>query len=306
LIRKGRIEDAERAVERLGTKGDNFSAKNTVAFMVHTDEVEKRIRSGTSYLDCFRGKINLRRTEIACITWICQQVCGSSFMGNSTYFYEQAGLAQSDSFDMTIAQFALGAVGTVASWFLMTKVGRRTIYVWGLFTLTVILLVIGFLGVPHQDSSLSWAVGSLLLVYTFIYDFTVGPVCYSLVAELPSARLRQKTIVLARNSYNIVGTAYTNVIGLYMLNPTAWNWGPKTAFFWGGNCLLCFVWAYFRLPEPKGRTYAELDILFDKEVSARKFATTHVDPYEIHSSDSEVKRLNSGNEKNEVLVESSG
>jgi SP family general alpha glucoside:H+ symporter-like MFS transporter len=293
LIRKGRVEDAERAVERLGSKGDKFSAKNTVAFMVHTNEVEKRVQAGTSYLDCFKGKVNLRRTEIACVTWVCQQVCGSSFMGNSTYFYEQAGLATSNSFDMTIGQFALGAVGTVASWFLMTKVGRRTIYVWGLFALTIILLIIGFLGVPHQKPGLSWAAGSLLLIYTFVYDFTVGPVCYSLVAELPSSRLRQKTIVLARNLYNIVGTAYTGVIGLYMLNPTAWNWGPKAAFFWAGNCALCCIWAYFRLPEPKGRTYAELDLLFDKQVPARKFATTYVDPYEIHHADSEVERLDS-------------
>ncbi|KAI3573958.1 hypothetical protein IWW34DRAFT_634415 [Fusarium oxysporum f. sp. albedinis] len=162
----------------------------------------------------------------------------------------------------------------------MARVGRRKIYVWGLFLLTVILLVTGCLGIPPKAASRSWGIGSLLLVYTFTYDITVGPVCYSLVAELPSSRLRQRTIVLARNAYNIVGVAYTNIIGLYSLNPTAWNWGAKSAFFWAGNCALCFVWAYFRLPEPKDRSYAELDMLFDQGVSARKFATTYVNPYE--------------------------
>lgn len=39
------------------------------------------------------------------------------------------------------------------------------------------------------------------------------------------------------------------------------------------------VWAYFRLPEPKGRTYEELDILFAKGISARKFHKTRVDAY---------------------------
>jgi SP family general alpha glucoside:H+ symporter-like MFS transporter len=39
------------------------------------------------------------------------------------------------------------------------------------------------------------------------------------------------------------------------------------------------VWVYFRLPEPKGRTYAELDALFEGKVSAGKFASTRVDPY---------------------------
>jgi MFS transporter, SP family, general alpha glucoside:H+ symporter len=43
------------------------------------------------------------------------------------------------------------------------------------------------------------------MIYTFIYDFTVGPVCYSLVADIPSTRLKIKTVVLARNLYNVGG-----------------------------------------------------------------------------------------------------
>lgn len=39
------------------------------------------------------------------------------------------------------------------------------------------------------------------------------------------------------------------------------------------------VWSYFRLPEIKGRTYEELDILFANRVSARHFSKTKVDAY---------------------------
>jgi SP family general alpha glucoside:H+ symporter-like MFS transporter len=39
------------------------------------------------------------------------------------------------------------------------------------------------------------------------------------------------------------------------------------------------IWVYFRLPEPRGRTYGELDMLFEQKVSARKFAGTKVDPF---------------------------
>ena len=60
-----------------------------------------------------------------------------------------------------------------------------------------------------------------------------------------------------------------------MLNPTAWNWGAKTGFFWAGMCGILLLWTYFRLPEPKGRTYGELDILFENRISARKFAKTN-------------------------------
>jgi SP family general alpha glucoside:H+ symporter-like MFS transporter len=36
-------------------------------------------------------------------------------------------------------------------------------------------------------------------------------------------------------------------------------------------------WAYFRLPECKGRTFREIDIMFARKVPARKFERTLVE-----------------------------
>lgn len=36
------------------------------------------------------------------------------------------------------------------------------------------------------------------------------------------------------------------------------------------------------MPEPSGRTFAEMDMLFEQRVSARKFATTKVDVFEVN------------------------
>jgi SP family general alpha glucoside:H+ symporter-like MFS transporter len=171
----------------------------------------------------------------------------------------------------------------MGSWFLMSRAGRRTLYVNGLALLTLLLLLIGLVSISNSKG-VSWGIGSLLLVYTFTYDVTVGPVCYSLVAELPSTRLKTKSIVLARNVYNVFGIV-NQVITPYMLNPTAWNWKGKSGFFWAGLCFLCLIWTYFRLPEPKGRTYGELDILFERGVSARKFKVTDVSPWQTEGLD---------------------
>jgi SP family general alpha glucoside:H+ symporter-like MFS transporter len=185
-------------------------------------------------------------------------------------------------------QYALGICGTVGSWFLMARAGRRTLYTYGLALLTLLLLLVGLISISNSKGA-SWGIGSLLLVYTFTYDITVGPVCYSLVAEIPSTRLKTKSIVLARNVYNVFGIV-NGVIMPYMLNPTAWNWRGKAGFFWAGMCALCWLWTYFRLPEPRGRTYGELDILFEQRVAARKFAGTDVSPW---SSEQEINRVES-------------
>lgn len=190
---------------------------------------------------------------------------------------QQAGLPTVQSFNMSMISLALGLVGTVGSWFLMQKFGRRTIHFSGACTLFVLLIIVGSCSFAGNDAS-NWAIGAVLIVFVFVYDFTIGPVTYSIVAEMPSTRLKSKTINLARALYNM-SNIVVNVLTNYQLGSGGWAWGAKTAYFWAGTCGCVVVWVYFRLPEPKGRTYAELDALFEGKVSARKFASTQVDPY---------------------------
>jgi len=65
----------------------------------------------------------------------------------------------------------------------------------------------------------------------------------------------------------------------FFLLTTKIHRGNYAGFFWGGSCFLSIVYTYFRLPEPRGRSFAELDLLFEKKISARKFATTPVDVF---------------------------
>lgn len=258
--------------------------------MVHTNKMEKSSNESIGYLDCFKNT-DLRRTEICAMVWFIQVWCGSGFMGFSTYFYEQAGLNTSNAFTLSLVQYSLGAIGVFCSWGLISRFGRRTLYLGGLVLLFVLLLIIGCLGLINKtNTAAQWAIGSMLLAYTFIYDASVGPVCYSLVSELSSSRLRQKTIVIARNVYNL-GGIINNFLTPNMLNPSAWNWGAKSGFFWAGMCFTCILWCFFRLPEPKDRTYGELDILFKHKVPARKFVSTPVDTFteSIGTSESEKK-----------------
>ncbi|KAM0754348.1 MFS alpha-glucoside transporter-like protein [Meredithblackwellia eburnea MCA 4105] len=276
FVRHGRLDDAKKSLKALGATSAKayIDVDKRVSQMVHTNEIEKVMHEGVSYFDCFKGT-NLRRTEIVCMVWMIQTICGSGFIGYSTTFYEQAGLSVDNAFSLSLGQYALGAVGTISSWWTMNYFGRRTLYLGGLAAMFFALIAVAGTGFK-SSSQASWAAGSLVIVYAFLYQFTVGPVCYCLVAEIPSTRLRAKSVVLARSAYNVVGII-NNIIFPRMLSPLSWHWGKKAGFFWAGGCLLSAVWTFFRLPEPKGRTYAELDVLFDDRVPARKFATTAVD-----------------------------
>ncbi|KAJ5585656.1 hypothetical protein N7450_005443 [Penicillium hetheringtonii] len=107
----------------------------------------------------------------------------------------------------------------------------------------------------HTTPGLNYSSAALLPVFVFTYDLTVSHVTYCLISEIPSTRLRIKSAVLARNCYNIA-SIIANFLNPPILNPTAWN-----------------------LKEPKGRTPAELDILFEKKISARKFSKFEATPF---------------------------
>ncbi|KAH8704473.1 general substrate transporter [Phaeosphaeriaceae sp. PMI808] len=277
-VRRGDTAGARTALLRLTSpeKDPNFNADETIAMIEHTNEFEKRMTEGTSWMDLFKGT-DLRRTEIVCFAWIAQTICGTNIMGYFAYFMQRAGLPIIQSFNMSMISLALGLIGTMGSWFLMQHLGRRTIHFSGACTLFVILIIVGSCSFAGTQVS-NWAIGAILILFVFVYDFTIGPVTYSIVSEMSSTRLKGKTIVLARALYNI-SNIVVNVLTNYQLGVTNWNWGAKTAFFWAGTCGCVVVWVYFRLPEPKGRTYGELGMLFEQKISARKFAITHVDPY---------------------------
>ncbi|KAM5343979.1 hypothetical protein ACJ41O_012516 [Fusarium nematophilum] len=279
LVRKERFDDARRSILKLVSQCDvPFNPDAQVALLKATNEMEMENSAGMNYWHCFM-RSDLRRTEIASISYTAQALCGSVLMGYSVQFYLEAGLSPERALDFNVIQYSVGAIGVVLSWFWMSRFGRRTIYLAGMGSLFFILLAVGALGfVNRSNTSASWAIGSLLVFYTFMYDMAIGPICYTIVAEIPSTRLKAKTIVLARNFNNMAGLI-NNALMPRMLGRNSWNWGAKTGLFWAGWCLLIFIWAFFRLPEPKDRTYGEMDLLFEHGVSARKFASTQVDQF---------------------------
>lgn len=274
LVRHGKFDAAKKALLRLTSRnsGQNFNVDEAVSMLRHTNEVEKYLHSdGMSYLDCFKGT-NLRRTEIACMVWATQALCGLSLTGWAAYYYEQAGFSVDYAFNLSIGMYGLGILGGCIAWVLLPRVGRRRLYIVGLLVMQVILIAGGVVGATVGKSVPgSWAVGSLLIALTGIYDVTVGPVCYVLVAEIPSTRLRVKTVVLARVCYNL-WSLVTNIVTARMLNPTSWGIAGLSNFPYAGTNLLCLVWCYYRLPETFGLSYLELDILFEKKAKTKKFS----------------------------------
>ncbi len=222
LVRKGRLVDAEKSVLRLMAEHEKGNAKGLVALMIHTNDLEREIAAGTSYLDCFKG-IDLRRTEIAVVSFLCQILSGAQFAYSATYFFQQAGLASEDAYKLALGGTAIAFCSSIAAWVLMRHVGRRSLYLSGMSTMAVLLFVIGCLAIDTSKDAVKWVQSVLCLLWLLTYSLTVGPVGWVVPAEVSSTRLRSQTVVLARNGYYLAQIV-ANVIQPYMMNPLAWNW----------------------------------------------------------------------------------
>ncbi|CAK7213756.1 hypothetical protein SBRCBS47491_001913 [Sporothrix bragantina] len=291
LVRTSRRSAARQALRRLQSPqaavAAGVSVDATLATIERTNrlEVEEAAREkhttlvekgkAPTYWDCFRGT-ERRRTEIACMAFAAQVLAGAPFAYNSTYFFQQVGLATHTTYLLNTGGTLLALAGTLVNWFLlMPRYGRRPIFVAGMAAMTTLLLVVGLLGLGGENRTIGLIQAALTLAWTLVFQLSVGQLGWALPAEVGSTRLRQRTVCLARNAYYASSLA-ANVAQPYLLNPGALDLKGSVGFVWAAIAGLVLVWSVFRLPETKGRSYEALDWLFAQKTPTRAFATARV------------------------------
>ncbi|RSH76962.1 uncharacterized protein EHS24_003901 [Apiotrichum porosum] len=278
LVRKGRLDQARRSIERLGRKSAQ-NTDDTLAMMVRTVEIETQTTAEPTYLDLFRG-IDKRRTAIICLVYAGQNLAGNLIANQAVFFFEQAGMSTDFSFQLGLITSCLQMFAVGCSWLLSSWFGRRTIYLYGTFVNTVFLFALGIIATASSSSKAQFAQACLGVIISFTFALTLGPISYTIIAETSSVHLRALSTGVGRAAYYIVEIPCI-YLASQMLNPTGWNLAGKCGYVWGGTATLCLALAYFGLPEMRNRSYRELDVLFHRKVSARKFASTVVDPQDM-------------------------
>jgi len=273
LVRKGRLDEAAHAVGRLGRRS-NVQTSETVAMMRRVVELETSDKE-PNHLELFKGT-DLYRTLIVCGVYAAQNLTGNLIANQAVYFFEQAGVSVNTAFALGLITSALQMIFVMLSWILTTYMGRRTIYLWGSAFNVVFLIALGVAGSVGKGNAANLAQASLGLIISVLFTLGPAPASWVVIGETSAIRLRPLTTGMGRASYYIIEIPCI-FLGSYMLNPTGGDLGGKCGYVWGGTGLFCLVTAYFFLPEMKGRSYREIDILFNRRVPAREWTKTVVD-----------------------------
>ncbi|KAL9531989.1 Alpha-glucosides permease [Sphaerulina musiva] len=274
LVRKGRLDEAAKSIERLGRKSRITKSHETVAMMRRTIELEKSEKK-PSHIELFKGT-DLRRTLIVCGVYAAQNLTGNLIANQAVYFFTQAGVGTKTAFALGLITSALQMIFVMLSWILTTYFGRRSIYLWGSAVNTILLVALGVAGSVGASTAAEYAQASLGLIVSVLFTLGPAPASWVIIGETSAIRLRPLTTGIGRASYYIIEIPCI-FLASWMLNPTGANLGGRCGYVWGATGLFCLVVAYFELPEMKNRSYREIDIMFKRRIPARKWKKTPID-----------------------------
>ncbi|KIX94437.1 uncharacterized protein Z520_09823 [Fonsecaea multimorphosa CBS 102226] len=271
LLSKGQEDKALKSLRRLGySKSDGEDAKRLASIRVTLEEIRSETE-GVTYFELFR-KSNLRRTIVAIAPLSVEIFVGAIFTGlYSTYYAQLAGYSTDMSFRLLVTQQVLAMVGSVMACYLVERVGRRNLTVYGTLALTILLWIMGGLAVGGSRNELRGAI-AMVQLYSWLYSLTIGSTAYTFLTEVATARLRVKTMAVGLATQSCFGLIWSFVLP-YLFNPDEANLGGKVGFIFGGFSIPCFVLLWWYQPETARRSYEELDEMFVKKIPARHFKT---------------------------------
>jgi sugar porter (SP) family MFS transporter len=270
-VTRGEDEKAVQAIRRLRGITDEAFLRAEVEDIKSAYLMEQELHAGVHLRDMFRGP-DLRRTLLSYGANIGGIATGVTFMaGFSVYLFVQAKVGS--PFVWVMISLAIALTGNMAAFPAMRYFGRRELLMVTsvvssamMFGMAIVYTVAG------RSPAASKALVGLSIVYTWVYGLGQGPVLWALGTEIPSQRLRSQTVGTASGLNFVVGWV-VSFCTPYFINPDQLGWGPKYGYIWGASNLILAVWAFFFVPETKGRSLEQLDELFEKGVSARKFSS---------------------------------
>ncbi|RKK76957.1 hypothetical protein BFJ71_g16841 [Fusarium oxysporum] len=279
-VNRGKTEEAKKALRFIHKGTKDFDIDHAYNLLFINIEHEKQLAAeqrSERWWAIFKG-IDGKRTLCACILPLSGFFIGLGvFFTYGSYFFQQSGL--DDPFQITCITSGINIAATITIVFLSDIIGRRPLGFYGVSMCILCNIGVGILGVVPSGK-----VTNHLLVF-FACLWNVGLVSsaaagWSLVGEIPLARLRHYTTGFAAASGNITGLALGYIVP-YMLNTEEWNWGLKTCWFFAGIGTPFVVAIWFFVPETRNRSSAELDELFERKIK----------PYRFHKTTTATQRI---------------
>ena len=208
------------------------------------------------------------RTSIAVGVAFFQQLSGiNAFIYYAPTLFQSLGQSTEMSLIMSGVFNMLQLVAVTLCFFIIDKVGRRPLAIfggigggtaWGIMAVLV--------GVYNDKWSshpaAGWAAVAMAFCFILIYGVSYAPLGWALPAEVFPSSSRSKGVALATATVWL----FNFVVGV-ATPPMIESIGFGVYVFFGSWCFLAAVWAFFLVPETKGKTLEQMDQIFGDQAA---------------------------------------
>ncbi|KAG5639638.1 hypothetical protein H0H81_008799 [Sphagnurus paluster] len=232
------------------------------------------IREIMGCANLFRTGDSFRRTAIAGIIMFFQQWTGiDSIIYYAPFIFENLGLSSN-----SVSLLATGVVGvimvfaSVLSMVFIDNVGRKPLWIASCTGMGLSMLIVGIITAKFSSDWPTHAAGgwaAIVFVWIYIANFAygAGPVSWTLISEIfpLSTRAKGTAIGATSNWANTIVVAYT-------VPPMIRNIGWGTYVLFAVFNVFSILFVYFFVPETKGKTLEEMDLVFGSHTSREETA----------------------------------
>ncbi|KAI0343097.1 MFS monosaccharide transporter [Trametopsis cervina] len=277
LIKKGRDADAVRSLTRLTSLSATDPEVELELQDIRAALEEEKAHGESSYLDCFRPSHNkiVLRTLSGIFIQAWQQLTGINFIFYyGTTFFQNSGIK--DPFLISVATNIVNVFMTLPGMWAIERFGRRSLLIYGAIVMCICEFLVAIIGVTISvtDTAGQKALIALVCIYIAAFASTWGPVAWVVVGEIFPLNVRAKAISLSSASnwlWNF-GIGYATP---YLVNvgPGSAGLQSKVFFIWGSTCACCAIFAFFCIPETKGLSLEQIDLLYQNStpLTSRKY-----------------------------------
>ncbi|KAK9422342.1 putative Major facilitator superfamily (MFS) profile domain-containing protein [Seiridium unicorne] len=235
-----------------------------------------------SWTDLFSKK-SWRRLVVGLGVMFFQQFSGiNAFIYYAPTLFESIGQSSEMALIMSGVFNILQLVAVVFCFFIIDKVGRRPLAIYGALGGGITWGIMAVLvGVYSKDwaanPAAGWAAVAMAFVFVLVFGVSYSPLGWALPSEVFPSSTRAKGVALSTAtcwlSNFIVGVATPPMID---------GIGFGTYVFYAGWCFLAFFWAWMFVPETKGKSLEQMDEVFgdnsgNEEKEVLKAATLEIE-----------------------------
>ncbi|KAJ5886744.1 uncharacterized protein N7473_009418 [Penicillium subrubescens] len=232
------------------------------------------------YMSFLTTWARFKRLAIGCCVMFFQQ-----FMGcNAMIYYAPTIFGQLGLDGNTTSLLATGVYGivnclsTLPALLFIDKIGRRVLLMAGATGTCISLVIVGGILGGYGSSlmdhkSAGWAGIAFIYIYDINFSYSFAPIGWVLPSEIFNLSIRSKAISITTSA-----TWMCNfIIGLVtpdMLDSITWG----TYIFFAAFCLLALAFTFFCIPETRGKTLEDMDLIFgDTAAHEEKERIKHIE-----------------------------